>query len=78
MTHERAINLVCEATGYDAQQIAKHDDAQSLDLWDSIAHLNIIMMIETLIKRPITTAEIIELSSIDGIQKILDSSACER
>ena len=75
MAHKNAIALVSTITGYDISEVNGSDDAMSLDLWDSIAHVNIIIAVEAVIKRPVTTLEVLELSSIMGIQKILDRAS---
>jgi acyl carrier protein len=70
--YDKAIALVCDATGYDKFEVSSEDDLQSLELWDSIAHVNIMLALEKQLNRSLTTPEIINVTSIAGIQKLLD------
>ncbi|MEO0543142.1 MAG: acyl carrier protein [Pseudomonadota bacterium] len=75
MNSDRAIALVSEATGYSASEITSEDDAETLPLWDSVAHINIVMAIEAELGRSLNTDEIIDITSIAGIQALLQKSA---
>lgn len=77
MAHLKAVELICEATSYDLSEVDISDDAFTLDLWDSIAHVNVIMAVEELIGRPLKTDEIIEMSSVTGIQNVIDAAGAK-
>jgi acyl carrier protein len=72
--YDKAIALICAATGYDKSEVSSEDDVQSLELWDSIAHVNIMLALEKQLNRPLKTAEIINVTSVDGIQNLLDEA----
>lgn len=78
MAYEEAISLLCTITGYSPSQVSGSDDAQSLELWDSVTHVNVILALEETLGRPLATSEIIDVGTVIGIQTLLDAAKDKR
>lgn len=68
---EKAINLVCECSGYTADEIDKYTKAQDKLNWDSLTTLSIICSLEKLLERKIQHEEYPFCESIEGISALI-------
>ena len=69
---EKAINLVCECSGYNAAEINKYTKAEDKLNWDSLTTLSIICSLEGLLERKIQHEEYFLCESIEGISALME------
>jgi acyl carrier protein len=69
---EQARALLADAVNADTGAVP--DDARigSLELWDSLAHLRLILAIEAKIGRPLDPDEIMGVESLDDVAALLN------
>jgi acyl carrier protein len=71
MTAVDARDLLARALEVDPSEISDDASIDSVDLWDSIAHLRIIIAIEEALNRELDPESIVVISSIEDIARIL-------
>ncbi len=71
MTAVDARDLLAKALEVDPSEISDDASIDSVDLWDSIARLRIIIAIEEALNRELDPESIVEISSIEDIARIL-------
>lgn len=61
------------AAGLELAETSIPEDAsfETMEEWDSIAHMRIVMAIEAEIGRPVTTDEVLQLMSLSDVNAIL-------
>ena len=70
-TMEDAKRIVAEATRTPLDQLTEETDIQSMDAWDSIAHIGIILAVEELAGKQLTPEAIIDIVSVRSIAEFL-------
>ena len=65
--------MVSRALGIPVESITSEDSLETLDAWDSIGHMRIILEIEGAICVELETEEILELWSVSDIAWILEA-----
>ena len=63
----RALNVTAEAIG-------DHATIDTLEDWDSLAHMRLVLEIEQHLKRELSSTEIVELASLADVRNLLTSS----
>ncbi len=64
--------LVADVLNLDPESLGQEVSATTLEAWDSIAHLNIIMSIEAAYDLEVDLEDAMALSSVSGIAAYLD------
>ena len=64
-------SLLAEVFDVDEKTIPDNINIHNYNLWDSLAHMRIILIIEEEICRTLTTNEIIEIIDMESIQNLL-------
>ena len=72
--HEKLRRIVADTLGINAAEIRDETAMENTPTWDSIAHLNLVMSIEQEFGIQLTPEEMLELSSIEKIERKLSSS----
>ncbi|WP_419909220.1 acyl carrier protein [Hoeflea sp.] len=70
-TMDDAKRIVAEATRTPLDQLTDETDIQSMDAWDSIAHIGIILAVEELAGKQLTPEAIIDIVSVRSIADFL-------
>ena len=65
--------LVADVLGIDIAKVTDSFSYQDVDNWDSLKHMEIVMSIEQNFSATLTADEIITMTSIEGIMRVLDS-----
>ena len=50
---------------------------EGLESWDSLGHMRLVLEIEQRLKRELSPAEIVELDSLSGVQRLLMTSGTD-
>jgi acyl carrier protein len=66
--------LVADVLNLDPESLGQEASATSIEAWDSIAHLNIIMSIEAAYDLEVDLEDAMTLSSVSGIATYLDKN----
>lgn len=69
----RAVALLAEALAIEASEIPDDVDWMAFDPWDSLGHMRLVAMLEEILKRDLTTDEILELDSLPAIEALIGS-----
>ena len=72
MTTVDARELLAKALEVDSGEITDDASIDTLELWDSIAHLRIIIAIEEALERELDPESIVAIASITDIARILE------
>lgn len=70
---EEVRKIVAEVLDVDAATLSPDDSRETLEAWDSIAHLNIIMSLEASFDLDIDLEHAMDLASIQGIVSYLSA-----
>jgi acyl carrier protein len=68
---ESITKSVCEILEFDFKRHGDINDFSSLESWDSLAQLQIILLIEGALSRTLTDSEIESLNTLDSVIEIL-------
>lgn len=68
---ERARALVAQATGLQPDSVADTASSTSLDAWDSLAHMRLVLALEEQLGRTLTGEEIFALHSVAAVHELL-------
>jgi len=68
----RAKELVAQATGEPIEELTDETAVGQPETWDSIAHVHILLSLEEVIGRDLTTDETLECMDVVVIAQILD------
>ena len=72
-SHEQhARQLLAEALGIQATNLPKDASIETVEAWDSLAHMRIVIAMEEKLGTQIEAAEIVEIASVQDIASILD------
>lgn len=63
----QAIIIVAHVLGCDPENVKADDDMDSLQMWDSLAHMRLILRLEELYDREVDTDSIVDLVSVQAI-----------
>lgn len=63
--------VVAEALGCAPESVPADAAIGTLPAWDSLAHLKIVLVLEERIGRQLTTDEILEVTSVETIARLL-------
>ena len=69
-----ARQLVSDAIGIDQDKCSIQDGIETLDQWDSLRHVNVVMTIENYLGRTLDVEEIIRAVKVKEIALILESN----
>jgi len=72
---ERARRLVAEAVERPVGEVPADAAIGTLPAWDSLAHIRIIMALETAVGKPLSTDAIVDLRSLEDVANILAGHA---
>ena len=68
---DRARSLVSEILGLDAGAVSDAASAETLEAWDSLAHLRLVLRLEELLGRQLAPDEILEATSLASVAALL-------
>ncbi|MEM0945043.1 MAG: acyl carrier protein [Pseudomonadota bacterium] len=68
-----ARDMLAEAVGAEPASIPKTAAIGDLAGWDSLAHMRLIAAMEARLARPLTTEEMLEVTSLETIHKVLSA-----
>lgn len=68
---KKVIKLISKIIKVSPSKISKDSCANDFDTWDSLSHVRIILELEKIKKKKITTTESIKLNSINSIIKFI-------
>ncbi len=74
---EAARALLAEATGCAAAEIADQASIDSFDLWDSLAHMRLILAIEAKTGAQVAPMAVVELMSLADIAGYLEGQSVQ-
>ena len=66
-----AKTILSKAINVTPDEITDEATPESYNSWDSLAHVNLIMLLEEQLERKLETNEIITLNSLSSIENIL-------
>jgi acyl carrier protein/NADH dehydrogenase (ubiquinone) 1 alpha/beta subcomplex 1 len=66
--------ILADSLNVDPQAITEDATIETLESWDSLGHMRLVLAIEAQLTRQLTPMEIVELESLRSLQKILASS----
>ena len=69
-----ARQLVSDAIGIDQDKCSIQDGIETLEQWDSLRHVNVVMTIESYLGRTLDIEEIIRAVKVEEIALILESN----
>lgn len=69
---ETARRLLAEATGCDVSQVDDQASIESFDPWDSLAHMRLILAIETETGAQIAPEKVVELMCLADVASLID------
>lgn len=69
--NERLVKVISTLFGVPADQIGPEDDMDTIDRWDSLGHLNLIMAVEREFKVKFRSDQIPKLTSVALLQEAL-------
>ena len=69
--HSRARLVAAEAIGIPAEDLTDDAAIGSLEAWDSLAHLRLVMAVEETLGRELSTEEAAGLLSFADVQRLL-------
>lgn len=78
MSIEQASKIVAQATGIAPELITAELAAGAMPGWDSLGHMRIVLMLEGILGRDLTTDEIMSIRTVQEISALLDAPTCHR
>ena len=66
--------ILAEVFMVDRNEIPDNAKIGELSGWDSLGHMRLVLHIETIIKRPVETEEILKMVNIQNINAILNNN----
>lgn len=63
--------MLASALGIGVEGVREAAAVGAQEHWDSLAHMCLIVELETTLGRPLATDEILEIASLDGIARVL-------
>lgn len=69
--HEHARVLLARALGIGVESVRDAAAIGAQERWDSLAHMCLVLELEAALGRPLATDELLEISSLDGIARVL-------
>ena len=70
-SREKLRKIVADALQLPLEAVPADANSDTLDAWDSLRHLDIVMAIESATGVSFSTAEIVELTSLESIEAAL-------
>jgi len=71
MGNNIGIEILALSLDLDVSEIRNNSDINNLPEWDSLSHIKIVLAIEEKLERDLTTEEIIDISDVNSINKLL-------
>lgn len=68
---EQARRLLAEVLGVDAGALDETASAETLEAWDSLAHMRLVLRLEEELGRQLTADEILEATSLPEVAVLL-------
>jgi acyl carrier protein len=68
---EHARALLARALGIGLEGVRDAAAIGTQERWDSLAHMCLVLELEAALGRPLATDELLEISSLDGIARVL-------
>lgn len=69
----QARSVLAQALNITVEKIDDSARIGELESWDSLAHMRLVLEIERLLGRELSTGEIVELASLADVEKLLAS-----
>lgn len=66
--------ILAEATGRSEESIPEGATAGNFPVWDSLAHVRLILALEERVGRSLTSEEVTAIRSIDDVATLLESA----
>ena len=70
-----ARNIVAQALGLDVTLVTSEASMDSLDKWDSMGHLRLVMAIEERVQTELDPAEVVQIMTVQDVGDILTRHA---
>lgn len=70
---EKARQLISSLAGIPVSQIPHDASVGSFSGWDSIVHMELIVMVEASLERELSEGEMLSISSIAGLSNVLET-----
>lgn len=70
---ERLKQIVADTIGLAAEDVTDDASMETLELWDSMAHMNIVMSVEHAFEISIPIEKILDVTSIESIEETIRS-----
>lgn len=67
----RARMILAEATNLGPEELDENASMTTLDGWDSLAHMRIILAVEELLGRQIAPEKLVEIANLEDIAEII-------
>ena len=68
---DRLHNVVSQVFGVSIEKLTDADTPDSIESWDSLAHINLVLALEAEYGISFTPDEAVEMLSVEAIRKIL-------
>lgn len=69
--------LVATTFELPVEKVGQESSSKTIELWDSVGHINLVMALEEKFGTPFTMEEIAEMHDVATICKIVDQKAIE-
>ena len=70
-----ARTLVAEAIERPRDHVPANGTIETVEGWDSLGHMRIMLALEARLGRPMETEEILELASVEAIDRLLNGDS---
>jgi acyl carrier protein len=68
---DRLLNVVSQVLGVSIENLSDADSPASIESWDSIAHINLVVALEAEFEISFSSDDAVEMLSVEAIRKIL-------
>lgn len=72
---ERVFHIVSDIMNWPLKKINENSSPESIETWDSLNHMNLILSLEEEFRVKFTDEQIVEVMDVQTIIKILEKSA---
>ena len=72
--NEKLKRIVADTLGLDAAEIGNDASMKTVESWDSVAHLNIVMSVEGAFSVSFSPEQVLELTSLRALEAALEEA----
>ncbi len=68
---DKLLNVVSQVLGVPVENLSDADSPSSIESWDSLAHINLVVALEAEFEISFSSDDAVEMLSVEAIRKIL-------